>query len=58
MHECEHGFGGGEEFGFGDVADDAGCADAFGQDKGADAAAVFLVAGGEGYELLRWGLEG
>jgi hypothetical protein len=47
-HEGEHGFGGGEEFGFGYVADDLGFADGYGEDEGADAAAVFLVARGKG----------
>ena len=57
-HEGEHGFGGGEEFGFGDVADDFGFADGGGEDEGADAAAVLLVAGGEGDEFFGGGFEG
>ena len=57
-HQGEHGFGGGEEFGLGDVADDLYGADAGGQDEGERAAAVLLVAGGEGYELCCGCLEG
>src|SRR5271170_4669413 len=56
-HEYEHGVGGGQEFGFGDVADDFGVADGGGEDEGADAAAVFLVACGEGYQFFGGGFE-
>ena len=57
-HQGEHGFGGGEEFGVGDVVDDFGGADAGGEDEGAAAAAVLLVAGGEGDEFCGGGVEG
>ena len=49
LHEGEHGLGGGEEFGVGDVADDFGWPMAVGRTKERRAAAVLLVGGGEGY---------
>jgi hypothetical protein len=48
-HCVQHGLGGGNKFGFDNVADDFGFADGGGEDEGADAAAVFFIAGGEGY---------
>ena len=56
-HEGEHGVGGGLELSVGDVVDDLGGADGGGEDVGAFAAAVFLVAVGEGYEFGGGGLE-
>ncbi len=47
----------GAEFGVGDVGDDDGFADGFGEDEAARAGAVFLVAGGGGEELVRRGAE-
>ncbi len=46
------------EFGVGDVVDDLGGADGGGEDVGAFAAAVLLVAVGEGYEFGGGGFEG
>ena len=57
-HELKHGLSGSEEFRFGDVADDFGAADGSGEDEGADAAAVFLIARGEGHEFFGGGFEG
>ena len=51
LHGFEHGLGGGEEFGVGDVVDDFGAADGGGQDEGAAATALLLVGGGERDEL-------
>src|ERR1700723_504500 len=56
-HEGEHGLGGGEEFGFGDVADDLRFANGSGKDEGADAAAVLFVATGESDEFFGGGFE-
>jgi len=49
MHEGEHGVGGGQQLGFGYVVNYLYFADGGGKNEGADAAAVFLVAAGEGY---------
>ncbi len=48
--QVEHRFGCSEEFGFCDVADDLGSADSSGQNEGAGAAAIFLIACSESHE--------
>ena len=56
-HEREHGLGGLQELGVGDIVDDVYLADAGWKDEGASAAAGFLVGGGERDELRGAGPE-
>jgi hypothetical protein len=57
-HVLEHGLGGGQKFGVGDVVGDFGGAYAGGRDEGAAAAAPLFVAGGERDQFFGVGFEG